>query len=57
MPYPVPEITPDNVRTSPELVTEIVLLPVRLIAPAKLLVASFNVPPAKVIGLAPTLTF
>ena len=52
----VPEIMPDRVKTSPAFATEIVLLAVKLILPAKELVASLRVPPARVNGFAPTVT-
>ena len=50
-----PEIMPDNVKVSPVL-TLIVLLSVKVILPAKELVASDKVPPFKVTALAPTVT-
>ena len=54
MPYE-PEITPDRVKVSPVLML-IVLLSVKLMSPAKELVASDKVPPCSTTALAPTVT-
>ena len=55
IPYP-PLITPDNVNVSPAFVAIKVLSAVNVMLPAKLLVTSLSVPPAKVIASAPTVT-
>ena len=53
---PDSEIIPDRVNTSAAFVTDRVLFAVRVIFPDELLVASFNVPPAMVIGFGPIAT-
>ena len=53
---PSSEITPDKVSTSLLFVAETMLFAVNVISPAKLLVTSLIIPPARVTGSAPTVT-